>query len=124
MREMDDAEFDAELDAYLSGRVSPNPDMADVEIVWVRGRPEFGADHIVAHGVTEAEVEEVLFEIPPNVRAKRHPDYPNRTIFWGATRAGRWLFVSCEDWTDGDRRFLSPITAFEPDEGEAYWSDQ
>jgi hypothetical protein len=121
---MDDAEFDEELDAYLSGRVIPNPDMADVEIVWVRGRPEYGADHIAGHGVSETEVEEVLFEIPPDVQAKRHPDHPNRTIFWGATRAGRWIFISCEDWTEGDRRLLSPITAFEPDEGEAYWSDQ
>ena len=43
---MDDSEFDELLDDYLSGRVAPNPDMEQVEIVWVRGNPDFGADHI------------------------------------------------------------------------------
>ena len=118
---MDDPEFDDYLDDYLSGRVAPNPDMEDVEIVWVRGNSEFGADHVAAHDVTEEEVEEVLLEVPPDIEAKRHPDYPDRTIFWGATRDDRWLFISCEDWTEGSRRFLKPITAFEPDDGEAYW---
>ncbi len=97
---MDDGQFDDLLDEYLSGRGLPNPDMEDVEIEWVRGNPEFGADHIRDH------------------------DYPNRTIFWGATRAGRWLFVSCEDCKRGARRILKPITAFEPEEGEEYWRKQ
>ena len=74
--------------------------------------------------MTEEEVEEVLLEIPPAVEAKRHPDFPNRTIFWGSTRASRWLFVSCEDWVEVNRRFLKPITAFEPDEGADYWRAQ
>src|SRR5258708_6802185 len=118
---MDDDDFDDLLDEYLSGEVAPNLDMADVEIVWVRGNPDFGSYHIAAHDVTEAEVEEVLLEVPPDVEAKRHKDYPDRTIFWGATRAGRWLFVCCEDRTAGDKRLLKPITAFEPEEGVAYW---
>ncbi|HEY2785565.1 MAG TPA: hypothetical protein VGJ05_11385 [Fimbriiglobus sp.] len=121
---MGDDEFDDQLDDYLSGIGLPNPEMVDVEIVWVRGNPALGSDHIAAHDVTEAEVEEVLFEVPPDVEAKRHPDAPERTIFWGATRAGRWLFVSSEDWTDGGTRYLKPITAFEPEEGEEYWSQQ
>jgi hypothetical protein len=121
---MGDEDFDDLLDDYLSGRSLPNPDMADVEIEWVRGNPAFGVDHIAAHGVTTEEVEEVLLEVPPDVEAKHHEDYPNRTIFWGATRAGRWLFVSCEDWREGGKRILKPITAFEPEEGEEYWRKQ
>ena len=50
--------------------------------------------------------------------------YPNRTIFWGATRSGRWLFVSCEDCREAGKRILKPITAFEPEEGEDYWRKQ
>jgi hypothetical protein len=121
---MDDADFDDLLDDYLSGKVAPNFDMLDVEIVWIRGNPEIGSDHIAQHDLTEQEVEEVLLEVPPEVEARRHPDYPERTIFWGATRKGRWLFVSCVDWRDGNKRYLKPITAFEPEEGMAYWREQ
>ncbi len=121
---MSEDEFDDLLDDYLSGKTAINADMLGVEIVWIRGNPNVGADHIARNDVTEAEVEEVLLETPPDIEAKRHPDYPDRTIFWGATRAGRWLFVACADWTEGDRRFLKPITAFEPEEGEEYWSRQ
>jgi hypothetical protein len=121
---MDESEFRDDLDAYLEGDVYPNLDMADVEIVWVRDIPAFGSDHIAAHGVEEREVEEVLLEVPPDVEAKTHPTEPGRTIFWGSTRRGRWLFISCEDWTDGGVRYLKPITAFEPEEGEEYWRTQ
>jgi hypothetical protein len=34
------------------------------------------------------------------------------------------LFVVCEDWRAGEKRFLKPITAFEPEEGESYWRQQ
>ena len=121
---MGEGDFDDFLDDYLSGKIAPNADMLGVEVVWVRGDPNVGRDHIARNDVTEEEVEEVLLETPPEVEAKRHPDYPDRTIFWGATRAGRWLFVACVDLTEGGRRFLKPITAFEPDEGEEYWSRQ
>ena len=59
---MGDEEFDDLLDDYLSGRSLPNSEMEDVEIEWVRGNPEFGADHIGAHDVTVEEVEEVLLK--------------------------------------------------------------
>ncbi len=96
--------------------------MAGVEIVWERDSTGFGARHIrEQHDVTEQEVEQVLFEAPPNVEARRHPDYPDRTIFWGATRLDRWIIVICQDWTEAKKRFLKPITAFEPEEGAGYW---
>ena len=119
---MEDSEFDDLLDAYLDGRLAPNLDMADVEIVWVDNNPHFGSLHMkMNHGVAKHEVEEVLLELPPEVEAKRARDNPNKTYFWGATREGRGLFVACEDRREGDTRFLTPITAFEPDQGYEYW---
>jgi len=112
---MADDELDDLLNEYFG---SPNLDMLDVEIVWVRGNSGYGSDHIAVNNVTEQEVEEVLLEVPPEVEAKRHRDHPGRTIFWGATRAGRWLFVACDDRREGDRRLLTPITAFEPEEAK------
>lgn len=122
---MSDDEFADDLDAYLKGQAYPNEQMVGVEIVWVEDHAEFGALHMqIHHEVEKHEVEEVLLEVPPEVEAKQHPAEPGKTIFWGRTRRGRWLFVSCEDWTDQGVRYLRPITAFEPDEGRQYWSDQ
>jgi hypothetical protein len=119
---MDD-DLDDEMIAYLDG-LTPNWDMVDVEVLWVENDPRYGSFHIAQHGVSEAEVEEVLFEIPPEVEAKRHPAIAGRTNFWGATRTGRWLFVVSEDWTISGVRYLRPITAFEPEEGRNYWEEQ
>ena len=95
-----------------------------VRFVWERGNPNFGARHIwEKHGITEEEVEQVLLEVPPNVEARRHPSYPNRTIFWGATRSDRWILVVCEDWTGGEIRYLRPITVLEPEEKQGYWEE-
>ncbi len=80
--------------------------------------------HLAKHAVSKTEVEEVLFEVPPVVEARRSRDNPERTFFWGATRQDRRLFIVCEDWTIGSVRYLKPITAFEPDEGEDYWRRQ
>lgn len=119
---MNDNDFAELLGLYLDPPGIPNPGMVGVKFEWVRGNPDFGALHMEEkHHVTEQEVEEVLLESPPLVEAKRHPDFPERTLFWGATRLDRWLFVACEDWTEGGVRHLKPITAFEPTDGEAYW---
>ncbi len=118
---MNDSNLARIVDNYLAVGSDPNPEMQGLEIVWERGEPGFGAKHIADHGVTEAEVEQVLLEIPPCVEAKRHPDFPNRTLFWGATRWDRWLFIVCQDWTENGVRHLMPITAFEPEEGIQYW---
>lgn len=121
---MDDEELDDLLNDYLPGRGFANPDMEDVEFEWVRGNPNYGTDHIARHGVTEQEVEEAILQTPPDVDAKQHPQYPNRTIFWGCTARGRWLFIVCEDRREGDRRLLTPITAYMPADGVAYWNRQ
>lgn len=114
-------EFRALLDSYVDAPHDPNPAMASVRIVWIEHDAGVGALHIARHNVTKQEVEEVLFEIPPVVQAKRSRQYPDRTLFWGSTRHDRWIFVVCEDWTEDRVRYLKPITAFEPDEGEQYW---
>ena len=120
----DDDDFRTLLEAYLDEPHDPNPALATVRILWIEDDSGVGVVHIAKHNVTKAEVEQVLFEIPPVVQAKRSRDYPERTLFWGATRRDRWLFVVCEDWTEGAVRYLKPITAFEPDEGEQYWRTQ
>ena len=121
---MDDADFDDLLDEYDGDKPTPNFDMLDVELLWVRGNAAYVSDHVAINNVNEHEVEEVLLEVPPEVEAKRHKDFPDRTCFWGATLPARWLFVVCEDWREGTKRFLKPITAFEPEEGEPYWRQQ
>lgn len=119
---MNEEDFLRYLDEYPESPADPNPEMARVKIAWEHGNPGFGARHIWEnHGITEEEIEQVIFEIPPFVEARRHPDHPNRTIFWGATRTDRWIFIVCEDWSKGDIRYLRPITAFEPEEGRDYW---
>ena len=91
----------------------------------MRDSPDFGSRHIQEkHGVREAEVEQVFLEVPPMVEARRHRDWPGRTVFWGATRRDRWLVVVCEDRKEAGIRYLKPITAFEPEGGEAYWRHQ
>jgi hypothetical protein len=121
---MGDDDFERLLDEYLDPPSDPNPEMAGVQIEWIRNQENYGSLHIRwKHKVTEAEVEEVLFEIPPYVEAKRHPTLPGRTVFWGATKKDRWLFVVCEDRKEGNQRILTPITAFPPDKAEEYWKN-
>ena len=96
-RDDDVAHFLKLLDEYLDPPHDPNPAMDAVQIVWVEDAPRLGALHIVEHGVSKDEVEQVLMETPPLVEAKRSRKDPDRTIFWGATRLDRWLFVACED---------------------------
>ena len=113
------------LDDYLDPPSDPNPAMCGVVIDWVTDDERLGALHMKSkHQVSQEEVEEVLLQIPPMVQAKRSPRYPGRTLFWGATRRDRWLFIVCEDWKEGELRHLKPITAFEPDDGQAYWDSR
>lgn len=118
---MTDDDFRRLLGDYLDAPSDPNPDMVDVDIVWIEGNPKVGALHIeLEHGVTKEEVEDVLLWMPPMAQASRSPD-KRRTLFWGATKLDRWLFVVCEDVKEAGRRKLTVITAYEPDDGEAYW---
>jgi len=122
---VDDPDFRRLLDAYLEPPADQNPRMAGVQIEWVRGNPDFGSRHMKEkHNVTEEEAEQVLLEVPLMVEARRHGNWPGRTVFWGATRHDRWLVVVCEDRQEEGIRYLKPITAFEPDDGEAYWRRQ
>ena len=119
---MDDKELDDLFQQYLK---PPEPSLDEVilaKVDWIRGNPDVGSDHIkLRPGVTEEEVEDVLFSVPPQVEAKRHPAYPNSTIFRGQTPSGRRLFIVCYDRTEEGKRILTPITAFSPELGEKYW---
>jgi len=84
----ENGEFLALLDSYLEFPYDPHPTMANVRIVWVEHDPGVGALHIATHNVTKAEVEQVLFEIPPMVEAKRSRQYPDRTLFPGRDSSG------------------------------------
>lgn len=121
----DDDEFYRLVEGYLEPPAAPNSVFAGVKLQWIDGNPKVGSLHIEQeHGVSKCEVEQCLFQIPPEVESKRHRDHPNRVVFWGATKSDRWLFVACEEfWMEGER-VLVPVTAFEPDEGRAYWERQ
>jgi len=95
---MDDNEFLRQLNDFLDPPADTNPDMEGVQIEWLRNDPRFGSLHIfLEHGISEAEVEQVLLEVPPHVEARRHPSHPGRTLFWGATRSDKSIIVVCED---------------------------
>lgn len=67
---MQDDEFLHFLDDYLEPPAEANPDMAEIRIVWERDNPNFGSRHIwEKHRITESEVEQVIFEVPPYVEA-------------------------------------------------------
>ena len=77
---MNDEEFLRYLDEYLKPPADVNLEMAEINIIWERDSPDFGARHIREnHSITEEEIEQVIFEMPPFVETKRHPDYTNRT---------------------------------------------
>ncbi len=118
---MTDEDLEALLDDYLTPEDEPNPAYLDVQIIWIEGRPEVGVEHIKQHGVETAEVEEVIFRRPPEVEAKRCGENRSRTFFYGATRSDRWLFVACDDEVIAGIRYLTVITAFEPNQGREYW---
>lgn len=119
---MDDKELERLFQEYLKPPELPLEEVILAEVRWIRGNPDVGSDHIrFKHGVTEEEVEDVLFSVPPQVEAKRHPAYPNSTLFWGRTPSGRPLFIVCDDRIEEGKRILTPITAFSPERGEKYW---
>ncbi len=57
---------------------------------------EWSEDHIGAHNVTPAEVEEVLFSRPRWIAIGRN----DTTLVYGQTHAGRYLLVVASD--EGD----------------------
>jgi hypothetical protein len=65
---MNDDDLFRLLNEYLEPPGDPNPSTAGIRVVWERSHPGFGARHMwEEHKVSEREVEEVLFEIPPHV---------------------------------------------------------
>lgn len=121
---MDDLDFLRAWEDYPEPPDEANRRILGVRIHWIEDHPRMGVAHIRENRVEPWEVEDVLFRVPPEVEARKNPDRPDRTYFWGATRYDRWLFVACLDEDEEGTRVLTPITAFEPPDGRAYWESQ
>jgi hypothetical protein len=114
-----DDEFEKLLIDFLEPEAVPNPDFLNIRIEFVRDNHDYGSLHMWEnHQVTEQDVLEVIFEIPPAVEARRDPDHPGRKLFLGATRKRRQLLVVCDVERHGKTTVLVPITAFDADEKE------
>ena len=85
----DEDDFLSLLDEYLEPPHDQNRAMSNVRIVWVDDDPRLGTLHIAEHGIAKAEVEQVLFELPPVVEAKRSRENPERTLFPARTLSER-----------------------------------
>ena len=71
--------------------------------------PDGNVQHVVEHGISKAEVEEVL-DNPADVEHSRSSDRP---IAFGETSDGRLIAVVFEEIDDQTAR---PVTAYEIDE--------
>ena len=87
--------------------------MTDVRIIWdVAEDPEGNVQHIVAHGITVEEVEEVLLDRHSEDTTSRSSGRP---ITFGYTSSGRYLAVVWEH-IDDDPLTMYPITAYDAPE--------
>ena len=70
------------------------------------------------HGLSEADVTDIVKGQPPAVVEVRHPDDDEKRLFYGFTRHGRDAFVVgvWADSTTPGRRLLRVVTAFLPDD--------
>jgi uncharacterized DUF497 family protein len=81
-------------------------------IVWdLEDDPEGNVAHLAEHGVTMAEVEEVLQD-PSNETVPSRAS--GRPVTFGWTSTGKYLAVVWEE-TNDDPRMVYPVTAYEVD---------
>ncbi len=85
----------------------------DAQIVWDLPDDESGnVEHIAEHGITQDEVEEVLFDSNSQTTTSRSS---GERITFGYTYSGRYLGVVWEHVMD-DPLTMRPITAFDAPE--------
>ena len=108
---MSDDDFRRLLQEYLD---TANPDMADAVLDLEPGNKDFGIDHAVSdHSVSEAEIREVLFELPtPERKRSQHVSQPAHTLFWGSTRANREITVVVIESVQDSKLHMTLVTAF------------
>ena len=88
--------------------------MGPISIIWdLDDDPDGNVQHIAEHGVSTAEVEEVL-EDPNSALAVNRSESGNNLTF-GYTREGRYLAVAWEH-VDDDPLTVKPITAYDAPE--------
>jgi hypothetical protein len=84
--------------------------MSDVSIFWdLDDDPDGNVQHILAHGVTVNEVEDVLLE-PRNPTAESESS--GQPVTFGWTSTGRYIIVVWEHVHD-DPLTIYPITAYD-----------
>ena len=84
--------------------------MAEVSIIWdVADDADGNVQHIAEHGITVAEVEEVLLDRDSADTISRSSGRP---ITFGYTASGRYLAVVWEH-IDDDPLTIYPITAYD-----------
>lgn len=91
--------------------------MVPIAIIWdLDDDPDGNVWHIEEHGISAAEVEEVL-ENPGSGLAVNRNESGNRLTF-GYTREGRYLAVVWEH-VDDDPLTIKPVTAYDVPEPKA-----
>jgi hypothetical protein len=84
--------------------------VAYIEIIWdLDDDPEGNAHHILEHGVSKEEVEEILTSPGAGLSTSRSSGEP---ISFGYTTSGRYLAVVWEHVLD-DPLTIYPITAYD-----------
>ena len=74
----------------------------------------WNVEHILGHGVTPEEVEEVLANESSRVVENSSPSSDRPAIF-GYTKAGRPLVIAYDVLDDDVPRRVYPVTAYEPE---------
>ena len=84
--------------------------MSDVQALWDDADdPDGNVTHIAEHGLTPAEVEDVLLDDTISEQVSRSSGRPCK---FGHTSTGRFIIVVFDEAHD-DPRMLYPITAYE-----------
>ena len=87
--------------------------MDDVHVIWdLDDDPDGNVQHILEHGLTIEEVEDVLFDGNSITTVSRSSGEP---ITFGHTATGRYIAVVWEHIAD-DPLTMKPITAYETPE--------
>jgi uncharacterized DUF497 family protein len=84
--------------------------MLGVQVIWdLPDDPDGNVEHIAEHGLTQEEVEDVLFDARSETTTSKSS---GEKITFGETSAGRYIAVVWEH-VDDNPLTLRPITAFD-----------
>jgi uncharacterized DUF497 family protein len=99
--------------ASVADFIVNEPDMLEAHVIWdLPNDPEGNVQHIAEHGITQEEVEEVLFDSESDTVLSKTS---SNQVTFGYTSDGRYIAVVWEHVLD-DPLTLRPITAYEAPE--------